>query len=749
MTLMLTRLLATATRHPRAVLSGALVIVGLALVFGASAASHLKAGGFTAADAESAKASNLLADEFHSGEPNLVMIVTSPHGVDTPAARAVGDRIAAALKAESYVSAVESYWSAAQDIAPALRSKDRTSAIVTARVAGDDTDAPNRAGVIADRLSGVQVGITVRAGGFAVVEHEINDRITADLAIAEAIAIPLTALLLVWVFGSVIAALLPLAVGIFSIVTTLAILRALTLLADVSVYSLNMTTALGLALAIDYSLFIVSRFREELGRGFEPVDAVVRAVQTAGRTVLFSALTVALSLATLVVFPQYFLKSFAYAGLAVVATASLASIVVLPAALVPLGRRVDRLEIRSPLRRLFGRPPRVLVEPERSFWYRLVSFVMRHAAPIALSVIALLIVLGLPFLSANFGAADDRVMTEKTASRQVGDILRSDYAQNATSMVVAVLPEFHGAPSALADYAVGLSEVDGVGAVQSNAGMFASGRQIGPAPPGMSNKSSTLLTIESDADPFSAIGSTQLSHLRSVPSPSPVLFTGAAAQNQDATEALGAKLPLAFTLIALATFLVLFLFTGSLVLPLKALVINALSLSAAFGAMVWIFQDGHLAGVLGFTPTGFLVPSMPILMFCIAFGMSMDYEVFLLSRIRDEWIRSDRSAEGNSRAVALGVARTGRIITAAAALMAIVFFAMAASQVSFIQLFGVGLTITVLADATLIRGILVPALMQLMGRFNWWAPRWLVALHTRIGLHESHHEGPRRGAGFL
>ncbi|WP_277832739.1 MMPL family transporter [Speluncibacter jeojiensis] len=742
MTSLLTRLAAAVTRHPRVVLAGALVIAALAVVFGASASSHLKAGGFTAADAESTRASQLLAERFHGGEPNLVLLVTTDHGVDTGAARAAGDRVAAELSHEPHVGAVESYWSAPPDVAPALRSKDSMSAIITARVAGDDTDAPDRAGVIADRLTGSRDGITVRAGGFAAVEHEINDRITADLAVAEAIALPLTALLLIWVFGSVVAALLPLAIGVFSIVSTLALLRTLTLVTDVSVYALNMTTALGLALAIDYSLFIVSRFREELGRGLDPVPAVLRTVQTAGRTVLFSALTVALSLAALVVFPQYFLKSFAYAGLAVVATASLASILILPAALTLMGRRVDALDVRELLRRRLGRPPRSPVEPERTLWFRLVTSVMRHAAPVAVVVIALLLALGAPFLSVRFGAADDRVITDGSASRQVGDVLRSDYAQNATSTVVAVLPDFRGGPGSLGDYAVGLSDVDGVGAVRSSAGTFVSGLRIGSAAPGTRDGSSTFLTIESDVDPFSATGADQLADLRAVPSPAPVLFTGAAAQNEDATAALEAKLPLALALIALATFLVLYWFTGSVVLPLKALVINALSLSAAFGAMVWAFQYGHLGGLLGFTPTGFLIPSIPILMFCIAFGMSMDYEVFLLSRIRGEWMRSGRGTADNSRAVALGVARTGRIITAAAALMAVVFFSMVASQVSFIQLFGLGLTITVLADATLIRGVLVPALMQLMGRFNWWAPRWMTALHSPAGAHDRPRQTP-------
>jgi putative drug exporter of the RND superfamily len=727
-----------AIKRPKWVLSAALVIAVLSIVFGSSVASHLKAGGFVAPDAESTQATDLLAEKFNGGEPNLILMVTAPDGVDSQAARDVGNRLAAALATEPGVTAIQSYWALPDNVKSALRSEDGKSAVVAARVAGDDTEAPKRGGEIAEKLSGTTNGVEVRAGGFTVLFSQINGQITKDLAIAEAIAIPLTLLLLIWVFGSVIAAALPLAIGLFAIVTTLASLRIIAELTDVSVFALNMVTAMGLALAIDYSLFIVSRYREELARGLDPEQAVRRAVQTAGRTVVFSALTVALSLAALAVFPLYFLKSFAYAGLAVVGTAALASILILPAALILLGARVNSLDVRVPVKRLLGRAPTESVIPEESFWYRFVTGVTHRAAIVGVAVIVLLLLLGAPFLSVKFGLPDDRVNQPSASSRQVGDELRSDFPANIGATIAAILPDFHGDTGELGDYAKRLSKVDGVTNVVSAAGVYVNGNLVPTPPiPGFAVDGAAQFTISTKVAPFSSAGEAQIDALRATPAPGgTALFTGAAAINQDGLDAIGEKLLLAFALIALTTFVLLFLFTGSVVLPIKALVLNTLSLTAAFGAMVWIFQEGHLSGLLGFTATGYLVATMPILMFCVAFGMSMDYEVFLLSRVREEWLVSGKTAADNTHAVAIGVARTGRIITAAAALMAIVFFAMVSSKISFIQMFGLGLTLTVLADATLIRMVLVPALMQLMGRANWWAPKPLVALHARIGLHE-------------
>ncbi|MGV9674652.1 MMPL family transporter [Nocardia sp. NPDC003482] len=731
---MLTRIAQLSTLYPRAILLAALALALACGAFGATATSHLKSGGFTSDSAESSRATRILADEFDGAQPNFVLLVRSDQGVDAPAARAAGADIANRLQARGDAVGVRSYWTSPPTVRAVLRSTDGKEGLVVAYLKGGDDAAQKAAGQIVADLDGATPGVSVYAGGMAAVYHEVNTQVTKDLQVAEGIAIPLTALVLILVFGSVVAAALPLAVGLFAIATTLAILRLITLFTDVSIYALNMTTALSLALAIDYSLFIVSRYREELERGLDHRAATIRAVQTAGRTVLFSALTVALALAVLSLFDLYFLKSFAYSGVAVVATAAIASILVLPAALVLLGDRVNAWNLRVPLRRLLRRPEPVPGPLEQTGWYRMVTWVMRRALPVALAITAVLLALGSPFLGVKFGYPDDRVLPANATSRLVGDELRGQFpAVNAGMSATVVLPGYRDDAGA---YAAALSKVEGVSTVLSNAGVYTSGNRLAPAPPGMLTDAGQYLTVATKFDPFSEDGKHQLEHLRAVPAPAPALFGGAGAMNVDGLHSLGARIPLVAALIALATFVVLFLFTGSVILPLKTLVLNCLSLTAMFGMMVWIFQDGHLADLIGFTPTGYLVATMPVLMFCLAFGMSMDYEVFLLSRIRETWLASDRTPADNERSVAVGVARTGRIVTAAAVLMAIVLGAMAFGKVSFIQTFGLGLTLTVLADATVIRGLLVPALMRLLGTFNWWAPAPLARWHERFGLSE-------------
>ncbi|WP_378736187.1 MMPL family transporter [Nocardia brasiliensis] len=752
---MLVRIAQIATRYPRAILLAAAALAILCGVFGATAASHLKSAGFTSPDAESSQVSRLLADNFDGAAPNYVLLVSSAAGADAPATRAVGLDLVDKLRARADIKGVQSYWTAPPAIGSALRSTNGKDALVLAYLTGDETKAQETAGELTEQLTGTKDGVTVRQSGLAAVFHDVNKQITHDLALAEGVAIPISLIVLILVFGSLVAAALPLAVGIFAILTTLAILRLFTLITDVSIYALNMTTAMGLALAVDYSLFIVSRYREELANGLDPIPATIRAVQTAGRTVLYSALTVALSLSVLSIFDIYFLRSFAYAGVAVVAAAAAAAIVILPAALTLLGHRVNALDIRIPLRRMLGRPapdPMAPLVPERSWWYRTVTWVMRHSVPVAVLLVALFLALGSPFLSVKFGYPDDRVLPTTAASRQVGDVLRAEFpAANAGNNTTVVLDGYHGGPGPIGEYATELSRVDGVSAVLSSAGIYIKGARMAAGPPGMANGTGEYVNVATRVDPFSPAGKAQLLDLREVPAPAPTLFGGAAAVNSDALDSLGARLPLAIALIALATFVVLFLFTGSLLLPLKAIVLNTLSLAAAFGAMVWIFQDGHLSDLLGFTAVGYMTPTMPILMFCLAFGMSMDYEVFLLSRVREEWLASGRVVDGvivrtaadNEHALAVGVARTGRIYTAAALLMAIVMGAMVTSKVSFIQLMGLGLTLTVLADATLIRTMLAPALMKLMGTANWWAPKPLARLHARVGLRE-HDADPAR-----
>lgn len=718
-------------------------------VFGIPVAKSLSAGGFQDPTSESARATALLSDKFARGDMQLVISVAddSAAGANSPAARAVGTDIAAKLKASPYVTEVSSAWTVPPPAAATLISKDGKTGLILAGITGGESGAQKHAKELTDQLVHDRDGVTVRAGGEAMIYVQINGQSEKDLLMMESIAIPLSFLVLVWVFGGLLAAALPLAVGGFAILGSLAVLRGFTMVTDVSIFALNLTVAMGLALAIDYTLLIVSRYRDELADGADPDRALVRTMVTAGRTVLFSAMTVALSMVAMVLFPMYFLKSFAYAGIAVVALAAFAAIVVAPAAIVLLGDRLDAYDVRRFLRRVLGRPEPVRKPVEQTFWYRMTKRVMRRSVPVGLAVIALLLMLGAPFLGIKWGFPDDRVLPSSASSRQLGDELRNDFAVDSSTAVTVVMPDVTRlTPAQLDRYAGDLSRAaDGV-SVSAPGGTFVDGRRVGPPTSGTGMaEGSAYLTVGSHVPLFSDASEAQLDALHAVPAPAEVQFTGLAQVNRDSSHAITSRLPMVLGIIAAITFVLLFLLTGSVVLPLKALVLNILSLSAAFGALVWIFQDGHL-GALGTTSTGTLVANLPVLLFCIAFGLSMDYEVFLVSRIREYWLESGRPrADGtemsprqrNDESVALGLARTGRVVTAAALLMSISFAALIAAQVAFMRMFGLGLTIAVLVDATLVRMLLVPAFMHLMGQWNWWAPAPLARLHERIGISES------------
>jgi len=583
-------------------------------------------------------------------------------------------------------------------------------------------------------------GVTIKAGGEAMTYLQVNHQSERDLLLMESIAIPVSFLVLVWVFGGLFAAALPSAVGGFGILGSMAVLHALTYVTDVSIFALNLSVAMGFALGIDYTLLIISRFRDELAGGADRDEALVRTMATAGRTVLFSAMTVALSMVTMVLFPMYFLKSFAYAGVAVVAFGAIAAIVVTPAAIALIGDRLDALDVRRLGRRLLGRPEPVRRPIQKWFWYRSTKFVMRFPIPVALTVIAFLLILGAPFLGIKWGFPDDRVLPPSASARQVGDELRHGFAVDAAANVVIAIPDMTGVtPKELDRYAAQLSQVVDVTSVSSPGGTFVAGAPVGPpsAATGLTDNSA-FLTVGSNAPLFSKASETQLDRLHAIVGPGghDAQFTGTAQINRDSSHAVTSRLPAVLGIIAAITFVLLFLLTGSIVLPLKALLLNVLSLTAAFGALVWIFQDGHLGG-FGTTPTGTLIANMPVLLFCIAFGLSMDYEVFLISRIREYWLESGKTRADNDESVALGLARTGRVVTAAAFLMAIAFAALITAQVSFMRMFGVGLTLAVLVDATLVRMLLVPAFMHVLGQANWWAPKPLVRLHQRFGIRES------------
>ena len=528
----------------------------------------------------------------------------------------------------------------------ALISKDGTSGLIVAGITGGENNAQKYAQTLSDDVVHDHQGVTVRAGGMAMVYAQINHQNERDLLLMESIAIPLSLLVLVWVFGGLLAAALPMAVGLLTIAGSMAVLRAITFSTDVSIFALNLSTAMGLALAIDYTLLIVSRYRDELAAGAGREEALIRTMATAGRTVLFSAITVALSMAVMALFPMYFLKSIAYGGIATVAFAALAAVVVTPAVIVVLGSRLDSLDVRRLARRLSRRPAPVARPVEQLFWYRSAKFVMRRAVPIGLAVVTLLVLLGAPFLGVRWGMPDDRVLPHSASAHQLGDQLRNDFADNSANAVTVVVPDAHGlTPYDLNRYAADLSRVPDVSAVTAPSATFVGGNQVGPpsAATGIAH-GSAFLTVSSTAPLFSDPSATQLDRLHAVPGPAgrSVEMTGTAQINHDSVAAITSRLPLVLGLIAVITFVLLFLLTGSVVLPLKALVLNVLSLTAAFGALVWIFQDGHL-GALGTTPTGTLVANLPVLLFCIAFGLSMDYEVFLMSRIREYWVRSSRA----------------------------------------------------------------------------------------------------------
>ena len=731
---------------PRRIIGVAVLIFIAAAVFGIPVADSLSPGGFQDPNSESARAIKVLSDKFGQSGQQMLILVTAPAGANSEQARRVGTDLVDRLQHSPLVyNNVSSAWTAPPQAAADLVSKDGKSGLIVINLKGGENFAQKNAQTLSDQFVHDRDGVTVRAGGPAMQYAQMNKQNQDDLLLMEMIALPASFLVLIWVFGGLLAAALPMALGALAVVGSMSVLRLITFTTEVSIFALNLSTALGLALAIDYTLLIVSRYRDELAEGSDRNEALIRTMATSGRTVLFSAVTVALSMSATVAFPMYFLKSFAYAGVATVAFVATASIVITPAAIVLLGSRLDALNVR----RLLRRPDPAHKPVEELFWYRSSKFVMRRWAPIGLTVIAVLVLLGLPFFSVKWGFPDDRVLPRSASSHQVGDELRNGFAHDSATAVPVVVPDAHGlSPADLDKYAADLSRVPDVSAVSAPGGTFVGGNRVGPqaAATGLAD-GSALLTVSSTASLFSPANDTQLTRLHEVTGPAgrPVEMGGVAQVNRDSVNAVTDRLPLVLGLMAAITFVLLFLLTGSVVLPVKALMCNVLSLTAAFGALVWIFQDGHL-GALGTTPSGTLVANMPVLLFCIAFGLSMDYEVFLISRIREYWLASGaarpakpsakQAHAANDESVAHGVARTGRVITAAALVMSMSFAALIAAHVSFMRMFGLGLTLAVIADATLVRMVVVPAFMHVMGRWNWWAPKPLAWLHDRFGISE-------------
>ena len=703
---MLTALASRISRRPRRVLLIAVAVALTAAVLGGNVAERLTPYGADDPASESVRADDRLKEASNlTPGVQFVAVVDLPGPVRSSAARSKVDRVERLIASDPAVGRVTSWY----DRQPAMLSEDGRSTYLAAQFAiGDDKQHQRAAERIEESLGAVP---GVEAGGSALAQAQVNAQVESDLVRAELIAFPVLLLLSLIFFRGLVAALLPLLVGGLAIVGTFFVLRLMSEAMPVSIFALNLTTALGLGLAIDYSLFIVSRYREEIARVGAGRDALVRTLETAGRTVLFSSLTVAAALASLLVVPQRFLYSMGLGGAGVALVAGTVALTVLPAVLALLGERVNALSPRQ-LQRARSHDER----PEQGgSWYRLSRFVMRRPGRVALASAALLIALGLPFMRIDFVTIDASVLPADASARQVDEGLKQDFPPFRTTPLRVVA---ESAPAAeLRDYATRLGALPGAAAVTPPrpAGDGVSVIEVVPAQAATAGRSERLLEA-----------------VRAEPAPSEALVTGQTAGFVDLKESLTAHLPLAFAIVIVATMVLLFLMTGSVVLPFKALVMNVLTLSAAFGILVLVFQDGRLEGFLDYTSQGGLEATMPVLLFAVAFGLSTDYGVFLLSRIKE----ARDAGAGNSESVAVGLERTGRIVTAAAALFCVAMLAFATSEIIFIKENGVGTALAVIIDATVIRALLVPALMQLLGRWNWWAPRPLRRVYERVGMGE-------------
>jgi uncharacterized membrane protein YdfJ with MMPL/SSD domain len=696
---------------------GAAVFFVVAGGIGGSVADHLDPYGADDPATESVQADDLL--QAHGYRPTSVIVLLQNAPVEQPQTKQRVQGIERELSNRKSVAGTTSYYD--------TRSSDFVSHdgdatyIAVALRPTDDKAQQDAASSIADELNG-KPGVTV--GGEALAQEQVNKQVESDLRRAEMLAFPLLFLLSLLFFRSLVASLLPLLVGGLAIVGTFLILRIASEVGSISIFALNLTTGLGLGLAIDYSLFIVSRYREELARrGVDTVSAggrterweALRAtMRTAGRTVLFSSLTVAAALASLIVFPQRFLYSMGIGGSLVALFAAAVALVILPAVLSLLGPRVNSLAPRF----LQRRAERDATASPQGFWYRLSRFVMRRPIPIATLSAVLLIALGIPFYSIKFTSVDAQVLPESASARQVDDVMRSDFPPFRDSPIQLAIE--NGTPRAVDQVISSVKRDPGVAEVQ---------------PPRQLQGGLTEVNAISKSSSISEASKSTVNRVRDLPEPpgTTVLVTGGTAHFVDFQSSLKDHMPLALTIVVVTTLIILFLMTGSVVLPIKSLVMNVLNLSAVFGILVLIFQDGNLEGVLDYTSQGALEQTMPILLFAVAFGLSTDYAVFLLSRIKEA---RDNGAS-DSESVALGLERTGRIVTAAALLFSIAIGAFATSQIIFIKQNGIGTALAVLIDASIIRALLVPSLMELLGKWNWWAPRPLRRLHDRIGMRET------------
>jgi putative drug exporter of the RND superfamily len=722
------RLGAFTARRPRLVIIIGIVLAVLFAALGSGTINRLVLSRFESPGSESLRTGETIAAEFDTGKPHFLLLVTAKNAdVDDPSVANSGAALTSELARQPGVAGAESYWS--RGGSPAMRGEDGRQAIIVGRLAGDVTQARTTLGTLSPKFTRDTAMLKVEVGGGDEVFRQAATQARADFIRAELIVVPLVLLLLFLLYRRFSAAALTLGMGLFSVVATLAILRILSYAIDLSTFAANLTLVMGIGLGVDYCLFVISRFREELRAGNSPAVAVERTVATAGRTVAFSGLTVAAALTTMLLFPFPFLQSFAYTGVAVVLSSLFASLFILPAALVKLGNRIDR---RGATQR--GGPGR---------WHRMATLMMARPFRYGVPALLVLLALGAPMLGLNIGLPDDRVLPESTSSRVTQEQIRNNFQQeemDAVQVVTKTLPGTNDNIAQIDGYAAHLSRVPGVAQVDALTGSYIDGNRVLPPNASSDRFASPNGTWFSAIPSSSALNSDEdglIERVRaSAPSSFQVEIGGYPAELTDFRGALLDRVPLVFALILIVTAAILFLMTGSVLIPVKAIVLNILSMSVLFGVLVFVFQNGNLSNLLGFTAIGTMEPSIPILMFCVAFGLSMDYEVFMMTRIKEEY---DRTGE-NTQAVAAGIERSGPLITAAALILAASFTTYATSGVVYLKMLGIGMALVILVDATLIRAVLVPVVMRLAGNANWWTPAALRRFHRRFGIAEL---GPR------
>jgi uncharacterized membrane protein YdfJ with MMPL/SSD domain len=689
-----------------AVLAAAVAIVAIGATWGAGVFDSLTDGGFYNDNSPSAQAEQHIEDTFGRQAVDVVALYESEdYTVSDPRfADAVTDALKP-IRDRSEVESVTSYYDTQQ---PSFVSEDEHASYAAITLNGDtDADRADQFEALKDDLSAD--GLTTTLGGQAAIFDDVNTQTQNDIVTAETYSMPILLLLMIVIFGSLVAATTPLLIGVLAIMGGFIITRLLTYVTDVSVFAINVITIIGLGLAIDYALFVVNRFREELAAGRDKREAVSRTMATAGRTVMVSGLTIILSLAGLLLFPLPFLHGIAYGGMSAVAVAMLGSLTALPALLAVLGPRIDAL--RMPWRRK-NRP----VTTDHGMWATIGRSVMRRPVLYIVGVVALLAVVASPFLHAAFGAVDEKVLPEGSQSRTVSERLTEDFPDGDLSNLDVLVDG--GGESAAARLTADIEELDHVDSVL----------------PVAAEDGSTVLRVSYDVDAQSAAARQLSDDILDLDAPggTGVEVSGMPAQLNDQFSDIGERLPWLALYVAAVTMILLFLAFGSVLLPIKAILMNVVSIGAAFGVIVWIFQDGHLSNLLGFDASGYLEPSNLLLMVVLLFGLSTDYEVFLLSRVREEW---DRTGDNNA-SVLTGLQRTGGIISSAAILLIVVVSAFAAGGIVFMKQIGIGMAVAIFVDATLVRMLLVPAAMRLLGRANWWAPKFLRGFYARFGVKE-------------